>query len=110
MVEPPGASLTGRSWQQLAKKKSGGALAPPEFVLRRRLAAAGRLQPGGSDPAGLGDVDGDAVGRRVLHLDVAGPVTVLADAERLVDVFAGLGPGVLQPLGDRLEALDLEAY
>src|SRR5215470_19562549 len=67
------------------------------------------LQAGGADPAGLGDVDGDAVRRRVLHLDVAGPVTVLSDAERLVDVVAGLGPGVLQPLGDRLEALDLEA-
>src|SRR5262245_10669633 len=36
-------------------------------------------------------------------------MAVLADAERLVDVLAGLGPGVLQPLGDRLEALDLEA-
>jgi hypothetical protein len=31
MVESPGASLTGGSWQQLAKKKSGGALAPPEL-------------------------------------------------------------------------------
>src|SRR4029453_16857368 len=71
--------------------------------------AARRLQPGGADPAGLGDVDRHAVGTRVLHLDVAVPVAVLTDSERLVDVFAGLGPGVLQPPGDRLQALDLEA-
>src|SRR5438094_10243596 len=36
-------------------------------------------------------------------------MTVLADPERFVDVVAGLGPRVLQPLGDRLQALDLEA-
>src|SRR5215470_10303868 len=93
-------SRAGRSGQ----KNGGSAIAPPVGI-RSELG----LEPGGADPAGLGDVDGDAVRRRVLDLDVAGPVTVLADAERLVDVVAGLGPGVLQPLGDRLQALHLKA-
>src|SRR5262252_3092443 len=84
--------------------KKGGAQSLPLGIQCRC-----RLQPGRADPAGLGDVDGDAVRRRVLDLDVAGPVTVLADAERFVDVVAGLGAGVLQPLGDRLQALHLKA-
>src|SRR5262245_10273098 len=87
------------------RQKTGGAQSLPPLG----SAAGFGLEPRGADPAGLGDVDGDAVRRRVLHLDVAGPVTVLADAERLVDVVAGLGPGVPEPLGDRLQALDLEA-
>src|SRR6516164_1679176 len=86
-------------------KKRGSELAPPFEVGD----GCGGLQAGGADPARLGDVDGDTIRRGVLHLDVAGPVPVLAHAERLVDVIAGLGAGVLQPLGDRLEALDLEA-
>lgn len=30
MVEPDGASRTGKSWRELPEKKSGGALAPPD--------------------------------------------------------------------------------
>src|SRR5262245_24316003 len=86
-------------------QKNGGASSLP----RSRFGDGAGLQAGGPDPAGLGHVDGDAIRRGVLHLDVAGPVTILPDAERLVDVVARLGPGVLKPLRDRLEALDLEA-
>src|SRR5215470_9748765 len=97
--------LYGGSGRGRPDKKRGSELAPP-FEAGD---GCGGLQAGGADPARLGDVDGDTIRRGVLHLDVAGPVPVLAHAERLVDVIAGLGAGVLQPLGDRLEALDLEA-
>src|SRR6185369_14186092 len=91
-------------------QKSGGSdLAPPARIADCAARAARRLQSGGADPAGLGDVHRHAVGPGVLHLDVAVPIAVLPDAEGLVDVLAGLGSGILQPLGDRLQALDLEA-
>src|SRR5438552_5258626 len=85
--------------------KKGGSNSLPRSV----TVPVCRLQPGSPDPASLGDVDRHAVGTGVLHLDVTVPVAMLADSESLVDVVAGLGPGVLQPLGDRLQALDLEA-
>src|SRR5262245_42576404 len=66
------------------------------------------LEPGGADPAGLGDVDRHAVGATVLHLDVGIPMASVADPEGLVDVLAGLGAGVLQPLGDLGQVFDLK--
>src|SRR5712692_6940576 len=66
-------------------------------------------ESGGTDPARLRDVDHDAVGAVVLHLDVAVLVLPIADSEGLVDVMARLRARRGQPLGDGLEAFDLEA-
>src|SRR5262249_58971418 len=86
-------------------KKRGERIAPPVGITE----ACWRLESGGADPAGLGDVDGHSIGSGVLDLDVTRAMAVLTDAERLVDVVARRGPGLLQPLRDLLEALDLEA-
>src|SRR5206468_4011524 len=65
-----------------------------------------------ADPARLGDVDGDAVGAAVLHLDVAVALCaagVAAHAERLVDVVAARRVRGGEPLGGVVEIVDLEA-
>src|SRR5262249_18558888 len=66
-----------------------------------------RTEAGGADPAGLGDVEHHVVRTAVLHLDV-GLVLALAHTERLVDVVPRLRPGGREPLGNRLEVVDLE--
>src|SRR6266849_5444064 len=66
-------------------------------------------ESGRADPARLRDVDHDAVGAVVLHLDVAVLVLPIPDSEGLVDVMARLRARRGQPLGDGLEAFDLEA-
>src|SRR6266850_1174518 len=96
------------AWLAKSGKKNRGERRslPPgaSFVRSRRL-----LQGRGPDPARLRHVDGDSVGRVVLHLDVGVALAVLPDPEGLVDVVARRRPGGLQPLGDRFQALDLEA-
>src|SRR2546425_6904724 len=88
------------------KRSGGSGIRSPRcapLVRSRRL-----LERGRPDPARLGDVDRDPVGGVVLHLDVRVAVAGVADPEGLVDVVAWRRPGALQPLGDRLQALDLE--
>src|ERR1700704_4707389 len=58
-----------------------------QSTFRERLDA----EAGGADPARLRDVDGDAVGADVLHLDVAVRLPAVTHPEGLVDVVARLG-------------------
>src|SRR5439155_26538146 len=71
-----------------------------------RRSALNRRSP---DPAGLGHVDHHAVGPAVLDLDVAAVAATVPDPEGLVHVVARLGARLFELLGDRLQALDLEA-
>src|SRR5262245_6639028 len=59
------------------------------------------------EPARLRDVEHDAVRSGPLDLDVA--FRVRPDAERLLDVVTAARPDGGEPLGDRVEALDLKA-
>jgi hypothetical protein len=60
-----------------------------------------------AEPAGLRHIEHDAVRSGPLHLDVA--LCARRDAERLLDVMAAARSGCGEPLGDRIEALDLKA-
>jgi 5-methylcytosine-specific restriction endonuclease McrA len=66
------------------------------------------LGVGLKDPAGLRDVEHDAVGAGVLDLDVVLALAV-GHAERLLDVHATRGTRGGQLLGDRGHVLDFEA-
>src|SRR5882672_3187738 len=59
------------------------------------------------NPAGLRNVEHDAVRTAILHLDVR--AMVVADAEGLLDVVPALRAGRGELVEDGLEALDLEA-
>src|SRR5262249_23011273 len=67
------------------------------------------VEAGRTNPASLRHVHHDAVGTAVLHLDVAVTLAAVSHPERRVHVVARRGPGRAEPLGDRLQALDLEA-
>src|SRR6267378_6788071 len=99
-ARPTDVSERGKSGKE-REESPGGAPAPRGTERLREW--------GGADPAALRDVDGDPVRTDVLHLDVGGSMGAVAHAERLVDVVPRYGPGRLQALGDRLQALDLEA-
>src|SRR5262245_55172212 len=66
------------------------------------VAARGRAAPTGPRP-----LEHDAVRPGPLHLDVA--LGARLDAKRLLDVVTTARSGRGEPLGDRLEALDLKA-
>src|SRR5438046_5317821 len=61
-----------------------------------------------ADPARLRDVEHDAVGARVLHLDVVLALAV-GHAERLLDIHATRGAGGRELVGDGRHVFDLEA-
>src|SRR5215813_683112 len=67
------------------------------------------MELGGADPARFRDLDHDVVGTAVLHLYVGVPLLAVPDAQGLVDVVARLRAGGGEALGDRLQAVDLEA-
>src|SRR5215831_20729011 len=65
--------------------------------------------PGGADPAGLGDVDHHVVRTVVLHLDVGLVLAGHPDAEGAVDVVPGRGTPGGELFLDLVQVLDLEA-
>src|SRR5262245_5870932 len=67
------------------------------------------MELGSADPARLRDIDHDVVGAAVLHLHVGVALLAVPDAQGLVDVVARLRAGGGEALGNRLEAVDLEA-
>src|SRR5262245_20528658 len=79
------------------------------WTTMRMAALLQAAELGRPEPARLGDVDGHAIGRRVFHFHVAVGLTAVAHPERLVDVVATRGAGCRQLVGDRFQALHLEA-
>src|SRR5205807_1514865 len=63
----------------------------------------------GAHPAGLGDIQHDAVGATVLDFDVAARPVTLANAERLVHVITRCRAGGTELVSDPGETLNLEA-